>query len=358
MMEFVQIIHTSNNISQIRKEACSALKEILNCEAVFIYRFDEDKKCLRREFRDSNGEFFDYSYTVDDSTLHGSCAFHSSLLHVNNVQDEIRYHKIKSHYGGLECHEFLMAPLVHNGLNYGVVKCINKIGGEFSAIDAQFLEALAGQLTMVVLSFENFEKFKKQTFQIIEAFADAIGKKDTYTGGHTKRVSQFAEEIGKNLNLSFDEMHDLKLASRLHDIGKIGIPDRILRKKDPLNDEEFEVMRNHPAIGFEILGHIKSLKKVTDGMRYHHERPDGKGYPYGLQGNEIPKIAHIISVADTFDAMISTRPYRKGMDPMIAYAEILKYSGTQFDEEAVKGFKKFFEKTRMYRPKKKAKKAS
>ena len=97
-------------------------------------------------------------------------------------------------------------------------------------------------------------------------------------------------------------------------------------------------MRNHPDIGFQILGHIKSLGNVIDGMRFHHERPDGKGYPYGLKGEDIPIIASIISVADTFDAMISTRPYRKGLPPMVAWQEILDHSDSQFDARVVEAF--------------------
>jgi HD-GYP domain-containing protein (c-di-GMP phosphodiesterase class II) len=102
-------------------------------------------------------------------------------------------------------------------------------------------------------------------------------------------------------------------------------------------------------LGYEILQHIESLRNVTDGMRFHHERPDGKGYPFGLKGEEIPVIAQIISVADTFDAMISTRPYRKGLPPMVAYEEILKNSGTQFDAKVVDAFARAFRKTRMYK---------
>src|SRR5690606_15960056 len=189
----------------------------------------------------------------------------------------------------------------------------------------------------------------QQFHQTVLSMADAIGKKDTYTGGHTKRVAHFAEMIAKEMDLSYQDMSDLKLAAVLHDVGKIGIEDSILKKKAPLTDEEFAIMRNHPEIGYQILGHIKSLGKVVDGMRFHHERPDGTGYPYGLKGEDIPIIASIISVADTFDAMISTRPYRKGLPPMVAYEEILKYSGTQFDCRVVVAFERWFKKSKMFR---------
>ncbi|WP_053335881.1 HD-GYP domain-containing protein [Bacteriovorax sp. DB6_IX] len=158
--------------------------------------------------------------------------------------------------------------------------------------------------------------------------------------------------IGKELDLAFEDMNNLKLSAVLHDIGKIGIEDNILKKKAPLTADEFLVMKEHPRLGYEILGHIESLSEVVDGMRFHHERPDGKGYPFGLKGDEIPVIAMIISVADTFDAMISNRPYRKGLPPMIAWQEILDNRGTQFSEKVVDAFDRAFKKTKMYRPEK------
>ena len=179
---------------------------------------------------------------------------------------------------------------------------------------------------------------------------DAISKKDRYTAGHTRRVSHFAQQIGVEMGLSHMEMRQLRLSAVLHDIGKIGIEDKILKKSDKLNDEEFSIMKYHPRLGFEILGHIEGLEEVIDGMKYHHERPDGKGYPYGLKGDEIPLNAMIISVADTFDAMISTRPYRKGLPPMFAYEEILRFRGTQFSNNVVDSFEQAFKKTRMYKP--------
>ncbi len=161
---------------------------------------------------------------------------------------------------------------------------------------------------------------------------------------------------GKEMDLAFEDMNNLKLAAVLHDIGKIGIEDKILKKSAPLTDEEFKVMKEHPRLGYEILKHIESLSDVIDGMRFHHERPDGKGYPFGLKGDEIPLIAMIISVADTFDAMISTRPYRKGLPPMVAWQEILDHSGAQFEEKVVNAFDRYFKKSRMYRPEKLEKK--
>ena len=140
-------------------------------------------------------------------------------------------------------------------------------------------------------------------------------KKDAYTAGHTKRVSQFSVLIAKELQLSKEEQYDIKFAGLLHDIGKIGIHDNILKKESALDPDEFDVMKMHPVISEEIIqGYINS-KPIIDGVRYHHEKFNGSGYPDGLKGEEIPLTARVISVADTFDALISHRPYRKATSP-------------------------------------------
>jgi HD-GYP domain-containing protein (c-di-GMP phosphodiesterase class II) len=139
------------------------------------------------------------------------------------------------------------------------------------------------------------------------------------------------------------------LGALLHDVGKIGVEDHILKKKSALDEPEWKIMQQHPDLGFDIMNRVEGLKDVIGGMRYHHERWDGKGYPLGLKGEEIPLIARIIAVADTYDAMVSTRPYRKGLDPKIAFDEIVKYRGSQFDPIVVDAFIEAFKREKMGR---------
>jgi HD-GYP domain-containing protein (c-di-GMP phosphodiesterase class II) len=153
--------------------------------------------------------------------------------------------------------------------------------------------------------------------------------------------------ICKYLNLTPEQLERIRLGAILHDVGKIGIEDKILKKESALESEEWKVMQTHPELGYEILSRVEGLKDVIGGMRYHHERWDGKGYPLGLKGEEIPLVARIIAIADTYDAMVSTRPYRKGMDPKFAYQEILRYRGTQFDPEVVDAFVEAFRNEKM-----------
>jgi HD-GYP domain-containing protein (c-di-GMP phosphodiesterase class II) len=149
------------------------------------------------------------------------------------------------------------------------------------------------------------------------------------------------------MNLTAEELERIRLGAVLHDVGKIGVEDKILKKQAPLDQDEWKVMQTHPDQGYDIMSRVEGLKDVIGGMRYHHERWDGKGYPFGLKGEEIPFIARIIAVADTYDAMVSTRPYRKGLDPKIAYDEIVKHSGTQFDPTVVEAFIEAFKHEKM-----------
>lgn len=185
---------------------------------------------------------------------------------------------------------------------------------------------------------ENQELF----FNSIRALAAAIDAKDPYTRGHSERVARYAVVLAKNMGLPPEEVRKVRISALLHDVGKIGIDDRILRKPTALTDEEFEVMKTHPVKGALIMGQIPQLKEVIPGMRHHHEKWAGDGYPDGLQGEEIPKLARIIAVADTFDAMTTTRPYQKAMRLDYVVSRIRSFSGIRFDPEVTNALDRAF----------------
>jgi energy-coupling factor transport system substrate-specific component len=182
---------------------------------------------------------------------------------------------------------------------------------------------------------EEERKFNKA---IIGAFANCVDGKDTYTNGHSLRVAQYtkmlAQKLGENTQ-TVDKFYNVAL---LHDIGKIGIPDAILQKPGKLTDEEFKIMKSHAERGYQILKDIQLQEDLAAGAHHHHERFDGKGYPDGLAGENIPWVARIIAVADTFDAMSSTRPYRKKLPEDFIINEIKNCAGTQLDPMVVEKF--------------------
>lgn len=348
LIQLGRITSSSLNFRNIIKKAQNSIAKLLSCEKVFIYRKDQNcEEMVFEIFGEHQGS--DVRIPIKETTFVGSCAHYLATLHISEPQRDLRLARGPEIEKDFVPRNILLFPLVSNGQLLGVVEAINSFNQDFDAEDVHFSEAISNQLTQSMENALLFEKVKRQFLQVVESMADAIGKKDSYTGGHTKRVGHFAEMIARELDLSYEDMSELKLAAVLHDIGKIGIEDAILKKKAPLTDAEFDIMKDHPRLGFEILGHIDGMESVINAMRFHHERPDGKGYPYGLSGEEIPLLAMIISVADTFDAMISTRPYRKGLSPMVAYEEIMKNAGTQFSVKVAQAFEKGFVKTKMYR---------
>lgn len=186
-------------------------------------------------------------------------------------------------------------------------------------------------------------------YTTIQAISEALDEKDTYTHGHSRRVTLYALILGRSLNLDKATLEKLQLAGLLHDIGKIGTPECILNKPGGLTHEEFTTIKKHPGKGKEILKNIKQLKDISSWLRSHHEKYDGSGYPDGLKGDEIPLPSRILSIADTYDAMTSDRSYRKGLSHETAVAEIVRCSNTQFDPMLVEVFlkkEKFFKEAK------------
>ncbi len=175
------------------------------------------------------------------------------------------------------------------------------------------------------------EKLRAMTLQITEALAGAIDAKDTYTSGHSTRVAAYSSEIAKRYGYSIEDQRNVFITGMLHDVGKIGIPNAIINKPGRLTDEEYKVIKTHPAIGADILDRITTIPFIATGAHWHHERYDGKGYPDGLKGEDIPEIARIIGVADAYDAMSSKRSYRDPLPQEVVRGEIEKGKGTQFD---------------------------
>ena len=172
----------------------------------------------------------------------------------------------------------------------------------------------------------------------VRMLAAAIDAKDPYTRGHSERVARYSIAIGKNLGLGDQDMRNLRISALLHDVGKIGIDDRILRKPGALSDDEFEVMKGHPAKGAAIMSGVAQLIDIIPGMKYHHEKWSGGGYPEGLVAEQIPMQARIVAIADTFDAMTTNRPYQKAMELNYVVDKIKSFGGTRFDPRVIEAF--------------------
>ena len=174
--------------------------------------------------------------------------------------------------------------------------------------------------------------------EVIECITCALDAKDPYTAGHSKRVSDMATKVCELIGLKKEDIQKIHIAAHLHDIGKIGVPDAVLNKEGKLTDEEWEYIRKHPQIGADILSKSHRLSELKNMVLCHHERYDGKGYPNGIKGKEIPILGRILAVCDSFDAMVSRRAYKEKLSVEYAIGELENGKGTQFDPDVAQAF--------------------
>ncbi len=356
LMEFSSILNSTLDASRVRELAMKATCKLLDCEGATLYLLDTEKNELYFETivgAVASEQLKEIRLKVDESSIAGTVAMKRASMLVNEVGKEKRHYKQADQKNRFHTKNMICVPILSRSRLLGVLQALNKDQGSFTKADQRLLETLSHQVAIAVENALLYQNLRAQFHETVMALATAIEAKDRYTGGHTKRVALFSVLIAKHMGLSKDEVEEVRLSAILHDIGKIGIDDKVLKKQSALEPQEWEHMKEHPELGYRILGHVQSLKTITDGMRYHHERPDGLGYPLGLKGEEIPRVARIISVADTFDAMTSTRPYRKGLAYEVAFTEIVKNRGTQFDEKVVDAFIRAFKMERMGKKQKK-----
>jgi HD-GYP domain-containing protein (c-di-GMP phosphodiesterase class II) len=211
-------------------------------------------------------------------------------------------------------------------------------GQKFTIGDKSLIAVVADMVSGKVTNAELFRDLNRFLISLMRSFVSAIEAKDPYTSGHSERVSQIALAIGGKLGLDDKEMELLNYASILHDVGKIGVPEHILNKPARLTADEFAKIKEHPVKGCKILQPIKNLKECLPGILYHHERIDGRGYPEGIPGHQIPRAAKIIAVADAYDAMTTDRAYRKALKVEEAVEELVRVSGAQIDAKIAQVF--------------------
>lgn len=237
----------------------------------------------------------------------------------------------------------IAVPLEVNQRITGLMVAINRIDKpDFDSTDVKMFNSVAHQCAIFIENGRLFKDLKGLLVGSLKALTTSIDAKDQYTRGHSERVAfiakWIAEKLAETQDIDEDFIHKIYLAGLLHDIGKIGIPEGLLRKKGKLTNDEMLTIKSHPSIGASILSEIKQMQEIIPGILYHHERFDGKGYPNNLSDDRIHMIGKIISVADSFDAMTSKRTYRDAMSLQAAADEIRKASGTQFDPVVTKAF--------------------
>jgi len=278
---------------------------------------------------------------------------------VNEADADQRHYGFVDDISGINTRTILAVPLVAQtvvlGQDRGTTKpkiiggleAINKVEGYFTDQDANMMRALADQAATVLHIANLYADANELFLDTISAMVAAIDAKDPYTEGHSHRVSEFSVEIAREFGMPQEMIHHVRIGSLLHDVGKIGIPDSILVKPGRLTKEEFEVMKQHPAIGAKIMGKVRMLQTEISALEQHHEWINGGGYPSGLKSEEITLMGRIVAVADVFDAITSDRPYRQGISTEEALDTLYRESGTHLDRNCVQGLAKAYTKGRI-----------
>lgn len=232
-------------------------------------------------------------------------------------------------------HEIVAYPITHNQTRIGVFVAGSKrcADTDIHSAEAQFMEATAHFLSVFLENASRFSAIQSLFTGSLKAMVNALDAKDPYTRGHSERVALLARQLANKMGLPEETCEDIWISGLVHDVGKIGVPESVLRKPGKLTAEEFNYIRQHPKDGYDILKDIPPMTNMLPGVLHHHERYDGKGYPHGLKENDIPIFGRILALADTFDAMSSNRAYRSAMGRQRVLDEIKNCAGTQFDPE-------------------------
>ncbi len=242
-------------------------------------------------------------------------------------------------------YRFLAVKIAYEGKNLGWIGLVSfNLKEVFRRSELRLLTSMAEQLAMVIVNTNLYADLENFMINLVKSMISAVEAKDVYTRGHSERVSRMCLYMAEYLGLIEVDKKNLEWAAILHDVGKIGVPESILCKEGPLDGDEYEIIKQHPLKGREILEHIEQFRDVLPGVLHHHESYDGSGYPNGLKGEGIPLYARIISIVDTFDSITTNRPYRQRNGDQKALSVIEELAGTQFDPYLVHKFKEVYAK--------------
>jgi len=331
-----QKIHAATDLYKIMHELVNGASHLLDCEFCLIAFREKNLRQCHCYF----GKGLSRNRLCDD----GSCIlktppFETCLNKQKGFLDNNPPGEIKEimQAKAISLRNYVCVPLMHNSRALGVLAGLNKNTG-FTGNDKFLINILGGTAVTAIHNAELVGQLKELFEQTVEALARGIDARDKYTRGHSSRVSNYTIAIGRGLGWDKGKLYEAYIGSVLHDIGKIGIPDRILNKPGRLTENEFRLMKDHVNIGVDILKDVPQLKGMLSYIHCHHERLDGFGYPQGLKGDEIPIEGRVVCIADSFDAMTSNRSYRSPLSMEKAVAELERCAGSQFDPHIVKEF--------------------
>lgn len=329
---------------QVLTTALEKAEELCHAESSSIWELDDERgELFFRVVRGAGAPAIETLRVPLGRGIVGSVARSGKAEIVRDVGEDPRWSG--EPHEEFRTRSILTVPLVARGKVVGVLQLLNPTDrAGFEPEDLRRMQLFAGPLAHALANAKLYAQQKQIFIDTVTALSEAIEKRDPYTGGHVRRVVIYSVLLGEEMGLERERLEDLRLAATLHDVGKIAVPDSVLRKPGHLEGEEVQVMQRHAADGAEIVSRIRSLRHLLSGVRSHHERIDGKGYPDGLAGDDLGLIPRIIGVADTYDAMTTDRPYRKALTAAVAAEEISGHAGSQFCPEVAAAFERLYDR--------------
>jgi HD-GYP domain-containing protein (c-di-GMP phosphodiesterase class II) len=343
-LELLEKICTSVRPVKQRLPVISSITQMaryaLNASAASLFLLDEDNKALLYMFADGPlGKQFRSFHINRHLSVARSVIQNGCPILVNDIAEDERFSQSIDEVTGLVSRSVLCSPLFIKGEVIGALEVLNKLDGDdFSEHDSDILAGLAANVALTIENIRVNEILLYSYKDTVQNLVSALDIRENTASNHSRRVSEYSRMVANKLSLSAEEKQNIESAAILHDIGLLSIPESVLNKRDNLTDEEWNMIRKHPVIGYNLLRGIPSLNQVSKLILYHHERYDGKGYPCGLKGDTIPVGARIIAAADAFDTMTVKHSYRAAMNPKVALAELGKCAGTQFCPLVAKAF--------------------
>jgi HD-GYP domain-containing protein (c-di-GMP phosphodiesterase class II) len=331
--EEITLLHQLTRASQLSQGTCELQDQTLSLLAEMLPVRQIAFVDARRETVSSVGE---------SELLPQQCRNLIDALGARNTKDVIVDNQLSRRGLAPELapmKRLICVPVEEGGELFGWLLALDTTdGSELGSVEASLMTAVGAILATHQTNVKLFGNIKDLFLGVVRALSSAIDAKDPYTCGHSERVARVARRVAQELGLPEDDRNRIYLSGLLHDIGKIGIRDSVLRKPGRLSAEELCHIQEHPKIGFDILSGVRQLKPMLAGVRSHHESIDGTGYPDGLKGDEIPLMARIVAVADAYDAMSTNRPYRKGLSRDHIERVFRQGAGKQWDEQVVEAF--------------------
>ncbi len=339
LMEINIMLNSTLELAQVLDLIIAKAVEMLDCEAGSILLCNQEENCL----------VFSASTSADSKTLAqihipltdslaGTIYSKNIPLVVNNVNQDIRHNASVATQIHFETRSLLGVPMSIQERVIGVLEALNKKEGVFTEEDVKILTAIASQAAVAIENAQLVEALQESYESTLEGWAAALDLRDKETEGHSQRVTLLSLQLAQELGMSREDLMYLRQGALLHDIGKMGVPDRILHKHGPLTEQEQAIMRQHPVNAYKMLYPIKHLRPAIDIPYCHHEKWDGSGYPNGLKGEEIPLAARIFTVIDVWDALRSNRPYRQAWSVKKTITYIQQHAGKSFDPQIVNRF--------------------